>query len=65
MTKTHLEYINNKFHNWQHDNKEEIIDLFNITCNMLEKKHIILIDKKKFYCDFVNYLYNNSKTSKV
>lgn len=38
MNKTHSDYINNKFHNWQNDNKKDIIDLFIITSNMLEKK---------------------------
>lgn len=65
MNKTHSNYINNKFHNWQHDNKEDIINLFIITSNMLEKKNIMIADKNKFYCDFVNYMYNSSKINKV
>jgi hypothetical protein len=54
----------NKFIEWQINNKNHIINIFNIICNDLNNNEIIIKNKKKFYNDIVIYLYNETKIYK-
>jgi len=54
----------NNFIEWQINNKNHIITIFNIIYNDLNNNEIIIKNKKKFYNDIVIYLYNTTKIYK-
>ena len=54
----------NKFIEWQLDNKNNLIDIFNIINNNLENNNIVISDKKKFYIDYITYMFNSTKKYK-
>ena len=52
--------MNNKFKNWQLDNKTEITHIYNLIVSDLNKYELIIDDKKKLYEDIVLYLYKTT-----
>tara|TARA_Y100000768_G_C23721324_1_gene560428 strand:- start:421 stop:603 length:183 start_codon:yes stop_codon:yes gene_type:complete len=54
----------NNFIEWQINNKNHIITIFNIIYNDLNNNEIIIKNKKKFYNDIVIYLYNTTQIYK-
>lgn len=52
--------MDNKFKNWQLDNKTEITHIYNLIVSDLNKYELIIDDKKKLYEDIVLYLYNTT-----
>lgn len=49
-----------KFIHWQIENKQHIINIYNIIVNDLENYELIINDKKKLYEDIVLYLYQST-----
>ena len=49
-----------KFINWQIENKQHIINIYNIILNDLNNYQLIINDKKKLYEDIVLYLYQST-----
>ena len=49
-----------KFINWQIENKQHIINIYNIILNDLSNYELIINDKKKLYEDIVLYLYQST-----
>ena len=49
-----------KFINWQIENKQHIINIYNIIVNDLDNYELIINDKKKLYKDIVLYLYQST-----
>ena len=54
----------NNFIEWQINNKNHIINIFNKIYNDLNNNEIIIKNKKKFYNDIVIYLYNTTQIYK-
>ncbi len=52
--------MDNKFKNWQLDNKTEITHIYNLIVSDLNKYELIIDDKKKLYEDIVLYLYKTT-----
>jgi hypothetical protein len=52
--------MDNKFKNWQLDNKTEITHIYNLIVSDLNKYELIIDDKKKMYEDIVLYLYKTT-----
>lgn len=50
----------NKFIEWQINNKNHIINIFNIIVNDLENYDLIINNKKNLYEDIVLYLYQST-----
>lgn len=50
----------NKFIEWQINNKNHIINIFNIIVNDLENYDLIISNKKNLYEDIVLYLYQST-----
>jgi hypothetical protein len=50
----------NKFINWQLENKNHIINIFNIVLNDLNEYDLVILDKKKLYENIVLYLYQST-----
>jgi hypothetical protein len=49
-----------KFIEWKINNKNHIINIFNIIVNDLEKYDLIINNKKNLYEDIVLYLYQST-----
>ena len=49
---------------WQLDNKTHLIYIFNIINNHLHNNNIIIEDKKKFYNDYIKYMFHSTKKYK-
>lgn len=49
-----------KFIEWQINNKNHIINIFNIIVNDLENYDLIINNKKNLYKDIVLYLYQST-----
>jgi hypothetical protein len=52
--------MNKNFINWQISNKNEIMYIYNLIVNDLEKYELIISDKKKIYEEIVLYLYKTT-----
>ena len=50
----------NKFIEWQINNKNHIMNIFNIIVNDLENYDLIISNKKNLYEDIVLYLYQST-----
>lgn len=54
----------NNFIKWQLDNKKDLINIFNLITNNLENNDIMISDKKKFYNNYINYMFHSTKIYK-
>tara|TARA_Y100000389_G_scaffold165568_1_gene169816 strand:+ start:505 stop:684 length:180 start_codon:yes stop_codon:yes gene_type:complete len=54
----------NNFIKWQLDNKKDLINIFNLITNNLENNDIMISDKKKFYNNYINYMFHSTKMYK-
>lgn len=54
----------NNFIKWQLDNKNDLINIFNLITNNLENNDIMISDKKKFYINYINYMFYSTKIYK-
>lgn len=49
-----------KFIQWQLDNKEHIMNIYNMILNDLDNYELLIKDKKKLYADIIYYLYETT-----